>query len=1254
MNKPLFLLSILALAAQLHVRAGDILKATNFQGGLIAYLDCGDGAAAAQIAESATNAVVHGIDRDAARIAAARERFRGSPAATRLGAETWTGTRLPYASNLVNLVIADSADLQAEIERVLAPGGVWFRSKDDSMWRKPPTPKGAEWTHYQFDASNNPVGQDSGCGLPQSFQWSGKPLWSTSHENMSSLNAMVSAKGRVFYIIDEGARASVQLPADWQLVARDAYNGVILWRQPIAQWLTRFWPWKSGPAQMPRKLVAIGDRVYAPLDINGALIEFDAATGERLQTYANSAAAEELIYHDGVLLVVVNPDPPDMAAIAKERRSRRNFNYDGRNRVVLDHDKAKRVVAYDAASGRQLWQRVGPRVSPLTLAALGDKAVYHNGAAIVCLDLRSGEERWSSDPIAEKLTMIAEESPTLVLHKDAVFYARNKKLTTFSMADGKTLWNAPWVTNDYRSPVSVMLMQGQVWSMNITGARSKGTFIGRDPVTGDIKTKFDLPPFKGIAHHRCYKAKASGDFVLLSRSGVEYVNPTTQTYDEHHWVRGACLYGILPANGMLYSTPHACACYIKGKLNGFTAMTPHSVTADGGGHLETGPAFDKPIADSAKPGDWPTYRGDVGRSGRSATPVPSDLKQSWKSEVGGELSSLTVSNGLVFVAQKDRNSIHAIREADGAAAWQFSAGGSIDSPPSIAGGRVYVGAADGYVYCLRAKDGALVWRSRAAPAERRVMAYGRLESAWPVNGSVLVQRGSVFCAAGRSSFLDGGIRLVKMSADTGEIIVANAIYDRDEKGAQPKLTSDFDMAGALPDILSSDGGSVYMRHLRFETEVLKPAPPAPHLFSPTGYLDASWWHRSSWVYGANTKGGYGGWWQSANKLPAGRLMVFSSNQVYSFGRTVYPGMNTPQFSRPGEKYVLYASKKEAGPDPNYSEAQAGRRSGRDLAIDWSKFRTTPITWQQDLSFHVRAMVLADTTLFAAGPYGDAIRSQDAFDGKRGVRLAAASAQDGTQLANYEIDALPVFDGMAAANGRLYLALQDGSIRCFGPAGKSLASKLGEAIEVLPEELETSDEAYRAEVQARLGRPVSGSKRPSKPTAAILKGKSKAADFAKVIDAKVVASDLGYRLGAKKQGIARAFHTLDAPIADSATWRFKMAMAPGFGAPDYHQNGFLAFGDGPEDERLVKCGLQIIRGTASIIEGKVGKPAATAKLDGDLARAFDITVTVDVKTGKVVMQIAGQTVRHSLKRKLKSITHVGFHTWNAVTDFSALE
>ena len=76
------------------------------------------------------------------------------------------------------------------------------------------------------------------------------------------------------------------------------------------------------------------------------------------------------------------------------------------------------------------------------------------------------------------------------------------------------------------------------------------------------------------------------------------------------------------------------------------------------------------------------------------------------------------------------------------------------------------------------------------------------------------------------------------------------------------------------------------------------------------------------------------------------------------------------------------------------------------------------------------MLLAGEILFVAGPLGETHVSLDAFEGKEGIRLRAVSAADGAKLAEHELDALPVFDGLAAAGGKLYLATKDGRVLCF--------------------------------------------------------------------------------------------------------------------------------------------------------------------------------------------------------------------------------
>ena len=73
------------------------------------------------------------------------------------------------------------------------------------------------------------------------------------------------------------------------------------------------------------------------------------------------------------------------------------------------------------------------------------------------------------------------------------------------------------------------------------------------------------------------------------------------------------------------------------------------------------------------------------------------------------------------------------------------------------------------------------------------------------------------------------------------------------------------------------------------------------------------------------------------------------------------------------------------------------------------------------------MVLANETVFAAG-VPDVVPDNDpygAFEGRKGARLLAFSVVDGEELAEYDLKHEPVFDGMVAANGRLYMTTQHG-------------------------------------------------------------------------------------------------------------------------------------------------------------------------------------------------------------------------------------
>ena len=86
------------------------------------------------------------------------------------------------------------------------------------------------------------------------------------------------------------------------------------------------------------------------------------------------------------------------------------------------------------------------------------------------------------------------------------------------------------------------------------------------------------------------------------------------------------------------------------------------------------------------------------------------------------------------------------------------------------------------------------------------------------------------------------------------------------------------------------------------------------------------------------------------------------------------------------------------------------------------------------------MVKADSTLFVAGQ-PDVFDAKDpyaGFEGRRGAMLAAVSADKGEKLLEKRLAAPPVFDGMIAAYGRIFLCLQNGQVICLTSDKKGLA------------------------------------------------------------------------------------------------------------------------------------------------------------------------------------------------------------------------
>ena len=120
--------------------------------------------------------------------------------------------------------------------------------------------------------------------------------------------------------MDEAPIAAIVLEPQWKLVARDAFSGVILWKRPIQQWQWHLRGFRSGPSDLSRRLVAVGDRVYVTLGVDAPLCALDAATGETIATYEGTDGTLEVLYDEGTLFVVAGDEVDGEAAAKAERR----------------------------------------------------------------------------------------------------------------------------------------------------------------------------------------------------------------------------------------------------------------------------------------------------------------------------------------------------------------------------------------------------------------------------------------------------------------------------------------------------------------------------------------------------------------------------------------------------------------------------------------------------------------------------------------------------------------------------------------------------------------------------------------------------------------------------------------------------------------------------------------------------------------------------------------------------------------------
>ena len=1047
--------------------------------GLIVAVGCNDHKQLGELAAKPSR-LVQAIYRSQAALDEALTYIDANDLTAQLSASLWDGSTLPYVGNNVSCIIADEDAVEApELKRVLAPNGIASTFAGKELLVKKPATGTDEWTHNLYNAGGVNSSRDTHVGPPKHLKWKAGPEFSRSHENISSVSAMAAEGGRVYAIMDVGPKASIYLPSEWLLTARDAYSGVLLWKKQLPNWHARLFPLKNGGAslQVTRRLVAADGDIYVTLGLDAPASRIDGATGRIKAVYEDTQHAEELIYSDGKLITVCadetnvqeykGPLPQDHTTPIKE--------------LVPRIHAARSLVIIDTASDALVSATSHGEITSLTLAADEQVAAFRVDQSLVVVSLADGKLKWRKDPESgskpsPKRARGIHANPVLLIHDGVIYTADTRAITAYTATEGKELWEVVTSMGGYKVQPTLVIHDNLIWNTNTGGEPyrpgfklgpegANRIFLGYDLKTGEQKRKLLLTPDGGygVMHHRCHPPRAVDKHIITSFPGIEFIDSTSGDMTHASWVRGACLYGFMPANGMLYIPPHPCACYAQGKLSGYMAIA--SASDDSGvtpvaTRLTRGPAYGEVISDqssvTSREGtdsivrplitgnrspitvEWPTYRGGMDRAGVYTGNVSESPKPKWNVKLQGELTQPVTSNGMLFTVARDKRKLYALDETSGKLIWSRNLPAEVDSPPTCYKGMLLFGCHDGYVYNLRASDGELVWSFLAATADRRLVSYEQVESLWPVSGGILIHNDEAWFASGRDSFMDGGITLYRLNPVTGELIAKKQICHTDEQGSQPEtgkeifpsqnatddpVVSRLDMAGAKPDVLSSDGSKIFMRHTTFDSEGNELEQDTAHLYAPYGFLDESWFRRSYWVFGHRYMGGAQGWAQIGNTKPTGRILSVGANNVYAYGRPKYPPSpgNADQMYRRGEYEVFYARNKRQ------SEAE------RAMTKLHSKIPARKeMDWSAEANIQTRALLVTNNEglMIAAGAKGDWVTSERAFNGEEGSVIKIMSTKDGKTLAELQISAPPVHDGLIAANGKLFVALKDGSVVCF--------------------------------------------------------------------------------------------------------------------------------------------------------------------------------------------------------------------------------
>ncbi len=184
--------------------------------------------------------------------------------------------------------------------------------------------------------------------------------------------------------------------------------------------------------------------------------------------------------------------------------------------------------------------------------------------------------------------------------------------------------------------------------------------------------------------------------------------------------------------------------------------------------------------------DWSMDRADAARSGHASEQLPAAISLRWTVREANPPAPawpsidrmpfdraypVVAAGGKLYYGTSSDDKVVARDAATGKVLWRVFTGAPVRFAPAVWRDRLFVASDDGFLYCLSAADGSLVWKLRGGPRADMLLGNDRMISRWPARGGPVVADGIVYFAAG--IWPSEGVFIYAVNAATGKKVWCN-------------------------------------------------------------------------------------------------------------------------------------------------------------------------------------------------------------------------------------------------------------------------------------------------------------------------------------------------------------------------------------------------------------------------------------------------------------------------------------------------